>query len=545
MRPLGLEKNKAFEKLISIRRQILGLIYIRGKNEEIPSNIEECNDLVEIINSISGGRQLLESYFSEFEILLNNSTLKHDLLWFDTITLYFRNITSKSLQNSPIAVFLSPFHPICLGWQYKAQSLLKDAVKDKMPCPIAGLLAPSKIPSCWVLQKGKRKVEYISTRTNLAYWRVFWNAEKIEDIGTLETQTFLKSIGVEVENSNISLSSNQVVSILKQIRFLLPTLSNYQIGVIGNDNFHGFNDGVQSWLDTNYINQDKDMQVFDQIWERVVPTNIEIFDQRNEFSLPQNDYLNNLVNEKGVHLSWYKSQPGITKNTEFDLGIITKIETYNAVFENNDEVVDSGILGGGVLRMDYGISHGDAIIESKRISNNHGGALTPFERLIIEVESTIFKETGKNAYKYNPGVSTFSDFINNSKYSVVSSSLNLAYILRYSSGQFKLWDYELPKYGKDLNSQDGYYMVSGHSEMHKKVVRDTILKFTGESIDDKKSEDLLNWMNALGILSLKNLASGGTNSVAEVGILVSHLILQQERLVFKTSMDCFLFQRVI
>jgi hypothetical protein len=525
-RPNPLQNNEKFQKLISIRNQLIDAVFNDNYDGGLAPFIEGVN-LVKVFSSTTIGQGLLDEYFNEYETLLVDPIVANELLWFETIILYWEKPSTIILNNIPSAVIFSPFHPVCLGWQVKTQGMLQQAIDERMPCPIAGLFSPSQVPSYWFLPRGHTStLEFISTRTNLDYWRVFWNIEKLHELDSKEVKGFLRALNVEIDNTNISLSSNQVANTLKQVKFLLPTANNYKIGVIGNDPFKGFNMGIENWVNTQFIKGESESKGFDNAWKRVINTSLEVYDFRSEFSLPQNDVLNNLVNEKNINLSWYKEEAGNSSAT-FDLGVVAKLETNNSVLESVPSVVDSLLIGNGTLRLDFSLNHANTILESKKVSANGVVDSGTYEKLILGIEAALFKRTGKNVYKYNPGLSSLSNFINKSSYSVISSSgLDLSYILNYSQGQFKLWDYELPKYGKTLNSQDGYYMVSGHNEMHVSVVQDSIKRLTGSLLNDQRCQELLNWMNSLGILSLKDLATGGANSVSEVGVLVTHLIMQ-------------------
>ncbi|MGI9392885.1 MAG: ATP-binding protein, partial [Parvibaculales bacterium] len=108
---------------------------------------------------------------------------------------------------------------------------------------------------------------------------------------------------------------------------------------------------------------------------------------------------------------------------------------------------------------------------------------------------------------------------------VSSSSLDPACFFG-QTGDYFLWDYELPSFSRRAGENSGYYLLATPSESMRKAIKDGIEMLGSESVADELVDQLLREISSRGMPTLKRLAAGGTTAWGEIGTLVALRILQ-------------------
>ena len=150
---------------------------------------------------------------------------------------------------NPICTFLTPFHPITLGWQIGAQTLLWDTLRERKQCPHAAILSSYNTPNYWSL--GKEWM--ISIKTSLDYWRCYAYRPRMI-LESQEYRSLFSKLGVSFDSASLGLKSNQVQSAINQVQKIYPVNSHYSIKIVGNGGNTEVNEGLTKWIKDNCSN---------------------------------------------------------------------------------------------------------------------------------------------------------------------------------------------------------------------------------------------------------------------------------------------------
>lgn len=525
------QSNPLFSKLIGLRSSLIDHIFgVSDLNIDESVFLEGRTDLTDKLLRSDIGNKLLTDYIAEYIELFNTEDSKDLVPWWDTLPLYWPEGTTGMIGNAPLAVILHPLHPLNLAWVLNATQLLEDAISANAPCPIAGLLTKFTLTKVYHLpRKGGNKDEYLSLNSNHYYWQVYWNTNKLPLLHDDKVKEFLGGISLVLDTNSASLSANQVGASLRQIEFLLPAKNSYRLGVIGDGHFGGFNTGVLEWMSNVCSGEFQKELSIAPLLSEVSPPKVLVYDFRKPGYMPDNDLLNHYVNEKDVTVSWFRKGNSDVKDCNYDISFATRVESKmpSLVKPPNANECFSLVSSSALFNIDFDSIDGNAILEPLASDHIIGGSNPlPFSQLLEVMKRANASGLKDSVYKYSPGLSDFKDIMQSSQYSVVpASGLDISYVVNHSLDLF-LWDYEMPGYNKSNNSIDGYYMVSADDSLHVEVINKAFHRLTDEILDEATASKLLNWMNKFGILSLKNLSSGGSMSLAEVGVLSAYLLLQ-------------------
>src|SRR3546814_9531448 len=91
-----------------------------------------------------------------------------DLCWTDVLAVCTLDASGRSLARQPVAIMLSPLHPLRVGWHVVAQRILVEADEAGKPCPAASVLDPDCVPD--IVRSAERRVGKECVRTCRTRW---------------------------------------------------------------------------------------------------------------------------------------------------------------------------------------------------------------------------------------------------------------------------------------------------------------------------------------------------------------------------------------
>jgi DNA phosphorothioation-dependent restriction protein DptH len=507
--------------------------------EKIRSNVDGTSRLMEEVNlgelmkeeGEGAFPQILERYLQIYlEWIIEDESPG---LWSDVILACKADSSSSSLNPNPYAILLSPLHPLRLAWQCQAQELLKDALDKHLPCPAASALDPSMFPDCMALPfqdtSGKSKKRgFLSIRCDSDYWQVLWNCDYLDDIANPEERTlFCRWFGITVDGLASGFSAAQVKRSIADIRRIFPAKSKMRL-LIESDSagISSCNDGIESWVAENMGATGNDKNSGDP-WFEAGPTHLEVFDNRNVDSQPTESQVSRMCEQSGGNLRWF-SKHDTTKPA--DLAVLAHLGTANPKMESHELRSPMGNHGLSKWRIRRQAGTGGKFISETRIGDHRSakaGIAAQLACITSSLESK-FEEIG-DSYVFAPNLPKLSETSDKATYCVVSSSSLDPACFFGQTGDFFLWDYELPSFSRRAGENAGYYLLATPSDSMRRAIEEGV-RMLGNGSSEKESpelvDNLLKEISSRGMPTLKQLTAGGTAALGEVGVLVALRIFQ-------------------
>ncbi|GAB5562632.1 MAG: hypothetical protein SynsKO_42790 [Synoicihabitans sp.] len=473
---------------------------------------------------------LLERYLDLFlEWLAADQTAA----WSDVILACKADPSSGSINPNPYAILLSPIHPLRLAWQCQAQALLKDALDRQRPCPAASALDPSMFPDCMALPfretSGKSKGRgFLSIRSNSDYWQVLWSCDYLDDLAHPEERTlFCRWFGITVDGLASGFSAAQVKRSIEDIRRIFPAKSQLRL-LIESDSagVSSCNDGIEAWVSENLGSSGNDNGDGDP-WFEAGPTRLEVFDDRDEDSQPMESQVARMCELSEGNLRWFSKHDG-RKPT--DLAVLAHLGTANPKMESHGQKSAVGNYGLSRWRIRKQTGEAGKFISESRIGTKPSigaGIGAQVSCIATDLES-MFEEIG-DSYVFAPNLPRLTDTSKKATYCVVSSSSLDPACFFGQTGDFFLWDYELPSFSRRAGENSGYYLLATPSPSMRRAIEEGI-RMLGHNKSVEGSPELVDHLlkeiSSRGMPTLKRLTAGGTSALGEVGILVALRILQ-------------------
>lgn len=216
--------------------------------------------------------------------------------WVDTISILEREPEQIGSQvvaaTEPVAVLISPLHPIRFGWHVAAQRVLSSGLDS--PCPLAGLLDPHRCPEVLSLALTRSGGEpswksYVSISCEDAMWGLFWNAGRLRDMQQHEAVTELVVAGVVPRGVQSGFTASQARRTLEELSHVLPTRAILRLGIIGSEQGStSCTEGLIAWS----------CELYDKESEQLAgPRSIEIYDSRSPESQPSSEEISSLADD--------------------------------------------------------------------------------------------------------------------------------------------------------------------------------------------------------------------------------------------------------
>lgn len=504
----------------------------------IPKELLECRDevrrallnahcnIVEFNLSESGFVKLVEMYISLYLDWLNKQP--EIASWVDCIALYASrpNIQAgrETPTSEPVAILLSPLHPLRLTWHCHAQCLLEDAIRTKR-CPAAGLLNPRACPEIIALPFYHGSTletwrTFFAVGCNEPYWSLLLNREYLGDsVEKKELLNVLEWLGFKQSGLTGGFTPPQVERALEGLSAIQPARAIPRIGLIGDDQeSSGCVDGLINWCRST-------LQVNDDGIHAKIPNSCEIYDLRQTPSYPSAASLAMLSEETSEKVLWFSigtNQP----SDRMDLVILDQLGTNDprGIVANSRSPLAPGALFRVNIRQD--LSNALILQESRigRQDRDYKGIKGTLLKATIAIES-LARNDNTSHLQFRPNQQAIGQRLTQSRFvAITSSQVDPACFIRNVRIQDAyLWDYEIPEVKGFDKERIGYYLIARPSQSMKDAIVATSHLIT---TNPPPLESLLEEISKRGIPVLKRLASGGSHSRGELGVLLAVRLLQ-------------------
>ncbi len=443
--------------------------------------------------------------------------------WVDTISILESEPEQYGNQMAaahvPVAVLVSPLHPVRFGWHVAAQRVLSSGLGA--PCPLAGLLDPHRCPEVMPLALARsggqpRWESFISIACSDAMWGLFWNSGRLRDLQQHEAIRELIHAGVVPRGIQSGFTASQSSKTLDEISHVLPTRAVLRIGIVGSgQGSTSCTDGLMTWARQPYSREN----------ERFAgPRSIEVYDSRMDYLQPSSEQISSLADDTDHHVGWFSSSP-VTVGK--DLVIVDHLGLASPVGEVHEWKSPSS--EGSLVRSRIRLDRNDAelVIESRAgdVVRSEDSLLDELSLNIGQLES-IAEEMGACSHiAFMPNRQVLSGELQNTRFLAISSTeIDPACFARSTphAGGF-LWDYNLPEAVGPGEQRDGFYLLAQPFEAIERAVSRATRIVTRSSIDIYA---LLTETSRRGIPILKRLAAGGSQARGELGMLLAVRLLQ-------------------
>lgn len=442
--------------------------------------------------------------------------------WADVIAILEKDPIQYGQQQyaarEPIAILLSPLHPLRLAWQVAAQNLLSASLEA--PCPLAGLLDPHRCPDALALPIARSGGvptwrPYLSVSCQDALWGLLWNANRVRDFHNHESLVELSRVGAVPRGVQTGFTASQARKTLEEITRVLPTRSIMRLGIVSSGSGgSSCSDGLMDWCRDRF--QDDNEIVSG-------PRSIEVYDSRSVAYQPPNEEIASLADDTGHRVRWFEFGPTVTK----DLVIVDQlgIAEPSPEFHEWKSPTSEGSLVRNRLRMD--LNSAQWVVESRT-----GVTVRSEDRLLdqIGIVTTLVEELAtaralSSHLGFTPNPEVMDTELQEAKFLAVSSAeIDPACFVRGTPhGGGYLWDYQLPQAQGPGEQRGGFYLLARPTDAIKTAVRSALELVTQSGID---LDALLLETSRRGIPILKRLSAGGSQARGELGMLLAVRLLQ-------------------
>ena len=498
----------------------------------------QCEEKGCSIEGLSLGQMMLEADTKEMvcEYIKNYASwLATDPLavWSDLLTVHKTEQSGRSLECKPLAVLMSPLHPVRLAWQCNAQDILQDSIRQGQPCPAASIIDPSGFPDCLALPcrdvSGQYQyVGYAAVKSTTDYWSVMWRQDMIQEVDKANTEgVFGDDLGISIEGIVNGFNKQQLKRSLNEIRQLAPAKSRLRVSLHSDSSGHSTcNEGIDEWCMEN-LGSEKDE------WTDAGGLTLQILDARPVEEQPEPAALASLTERSGTSIRWH-TKVQLDKEAKRDLSIVDHLQTMHQEFRKDS--VYSAVDYCCVARLSI---KKNAQEHQRYLSMSRVGKFVdpdddfrlqkPLVLALELLEKECVTQSLFDSLGFAPNLVTLDESLRNTRYSAISSAVVDASCFYQPDSKAYLWDYELPQYAPDSGQTSGFYLIANQSPNMLKVMKDVIGKFNNRiSPEDEQVITLLEEISNRGIPTLKRLTSGGSASLGEIGMLVATRLLQSE-----------------
>jgi Holliday junction resolvasome RuvABC ATP-dependent DNA helicase subunit len=481
---------------------------------------QRCLSEIDLANPVFA--EPVERYLSRY-----TEWMKQDpqaACWQDVIAIHAAEWNQQAgadvATEEPVVIILSPLHPFRLAWHVVAQKQLVDALSK--PCPAAGLLSPSQCPDAgslflWDGHAAKPRAFY-SLPCEHPHWSVLLNTTFLDKKGPRSNvMQRLAELGLLVQAITGGFTSQQTQDSLHEVNRLLPARATLRVGVVGDaESSSECGEGVFQWSEKQHSHENVAAMGCLQV---------EIFDTRGAPD-PTPEQLADLSDATAEKVRWFKLRPDAPMPW-LDLTIIDQlgVRSPEAASGTTRSAVSSACLFRVRVREDF--QNARAILESRvastRLAGNELSVL--LARSVQAYEETCSQDADSTHFRFTPNQDAVGSRLRHAIFlSVTSSQVDPACIVRGTVGQGGyLWDYELPGVLGGGESSLGYYLVAKPTAAMCKAVEKAAELV---STPPPNIPGLLEEVSRHGIPILKRLASGGSQSRGELGLLLATRLLQ-------------------
>lgn len=519
-RPAPIEFNPPAE-FLNAREELARLI--RGDGDQ--SGVFETARLGEWALRDDQFASLIERYVDAYHRWIASDP--EVACWTDVQAVSGLDPSGRSLARVPIAILLSPIHPLRVGWHVAAQRILAEADEAGKPCPAASVLDPDCVPDILSLYirspAGLDQVNYLAVENGTDYWSVLWNGRELEKLPERSlTAPFDDVFGINVGGISAGFSAAQVMRALDDVSDLLSAKPVVGVAVssVGGTT-DACNQGLVEWCTSRF--QEESLRPRSRA---VGPRFVEVFDDRTQGARPDDATLSNLSEDTGNSVRWYSGQP---EGAAPDLGIIAQLDMSEPRSESVDGRTPLG--AGGMIR--HRVRRqlpGAFLAESRQSSASEPTGdvlLDKVAALLSAVENLGSLRTG---LQFAPNVHEIQHMLTERRtdfVAVSSAAIDPACFLGgWLEGAY-LWDFDLPSYSHRAGDTNGYYLLSRVTDADRESLSLALARLPGcGQLDTEKVQDVLLEVARRGIPTIKGLAGDDTGATGDLGIFVGVRLLQ-------------------
>ena len=520
-RPAQNELNPP-DRFLELRSSVLKLLGDDGDGDLML--IEEIG-LSNLLVGSEEFAELIREYANTYAEWLENDYER--AVWCDIALACKADKAGASLNPSPYALLLNPFHPLRLAWHCQAQAVMRESIDKHVPCPAASTLDPGSVPDCLALPitetSGETKhTGFLAVGSSSDYWQVMWNTSQLEDLAASEFESlFGPWFGITVDGLASGFSAEQVKRSIDEMTRIYSAKSIFRLLVASDcQGTSSCNEGIESWA-ASHVGPDNDP------WYGEGATRIDVVDTRALSSQPMESRVAKMTEDSGGMLKWFSTaQPEIVA----DLAVLAHLGTANPKLEHHKlraPVDKTGLLRWRVRRQ---TGDGGKFIAETRVGKYvHGedGLAGPLAEISSRLDSE-FSELA-DAHVFAPNLPTLSNTLSRARYCAVSSSSLDPACFFGQMKNFYLWDYDLPSYSRRAGENNGYYLLAAETPAMTEAISaalDVLQKNAVANRDSELISTLLVEIASRGMPTLKNLTSGGSTALGEVGMLAALRVLQ-------------------
>lgn len=447
--------------------------------------------------------------------------------WTDVLAVSSLDASGRSLAREPVAIMLSPMHPLRVGWHVVAQRLLAEADEAGKPCPAASVLDPDCVPDILSLYlrspAGLDQVDFLAVENGTDYWSVLWNGRELEKLPKRSLAApFDDVFGISVGGISVGFSAAQVMRALDDVSNLLAAKPIVAVAISSaGGTTDACNQGLVEWCTSRF------QEVSRRPRSRAVgPRFVEVFDDRPQGTRPDDATISNLSEDTGNSVRWYSRQP---EGAVPDLGIIAQLDMSEPRSERMEGRTPLSV--GGMIRHRVRRQLPGAFLAESRQStaSEPSGEALPDKvaALLSALENLGQVRTG---LQFAPNVHEVQHMLRERQadfVAVSSAAIDPACFLGgWLEGAY-LWDFDLPSYSHRAGDTNGYYLLSQVTDADRDALSQALARLPGcDKLDQEKVQDVLLEVARRGIPTIKGLAGDDAGATGDLGVFVAVRLLQ-------------------
>lgn len=447
--------------------------------------------------------------------------------WADVLAVCSLDASGRSLGREPVAIMLSPMHPLRVGWHVVAQRILAEADEAGKPCPAASVLDPDCIPDILSLYlrspAGLDQVDFLAVENGTDYWSVLWNGKELDRLPKRSLEApFGDAFGISVGGISVGFSAAQVMRALDDVSDLLAAKPVVAVAVSSaGGTTDACNQGLVEWCSSRFQEDTKRPRN-----RAVGPRFVEVFDDRPVGVRPDDATISNLSEDTSNSVRWYSRQP---EGAVPDLGIIAQLDMSEPRSEKVEGRTPLGM--GGMIRHRVRRQLPKAFLAESRQSTAPepaGDVLADkVAALLSAVESLSPVRSG---LQFAPNVHEVQHMLQERRtdfVAVSSAAIDPACFLGgWLEGAY-LWDFDLPSYSHRAGDTNGYYLLSQVTDADRDALSQALARLPGcKDLDPAKVQEVLLEVARRGIPTIKGLAGDDAGATGDLGIFVGVRLLQ-------------------
>lgn len=446
--------------------------------------------------------------------------------WCDVVAIASLDAAGRSLAREPVAIMLSPLHPLRVGWHVAAQRVLVEADEAGKPCPGASVLDPDCVPDILTMYirspSGSDRVDYLAVENGTDYWSVLWNGKELAKLPARSLAApFGEEFGISVGGISVGFSAAQVVRALDDVSDLLAAKPVVGVAISSaGGTTDACNQGLVEWCTSRFQEDARRARS-----RAVGPRFVEVYDERKPEARPDDATIANLSEDTRNGVRWFSRQPaGVTP----DLGIIAQLDMSEP---RSERVEGRTPLGAGALiRHRVRRQLGTFLTESRQ-GNPRAPTGEVLDDKVAALTSSI-ENLGSTrcGLQFAPNVHEVRHMLRDRKtdfVAVSSSAIDPACFLGgWLEGAY-LWDFDLPSYSHRAGDTNGYYLLSQVTDADRVALSKALARLPGcDGIADERVQDVLLEVARRGIPTIKGLAGDDSGATGDLGIFVGVRLLQ-------------------